>query len=201
MVDSFAVTHYDRKTAALEEFLLFAICVAGKKSIVVEKALERFLSYAYTDGTPFEVIRGMIEVGGLELCLKESRLGQYTKLARAFTEVVNANLDLRTCTAEDLEKIHGIGFKTSRFFIVHSRPEQQYAILDVHILHFMKDLGFDVPESTPTSLKKYQEIEKIYLKSVHPNGYTVAAWDLFIWTMYSTGDAQKIKKLVDTYWS
>ena len=90
-------------------------------------------------------------------------------------------IDLETCTAEDLEAIPGIGQKTSRFFITHSRPNQNYAILDTHILAWLKSLGYnDIPKSTPAG-KRYQEIEQLFLFEAKKRNVSAADLDLQIW--------------------
>lgn len=84
---------------------------------------------------------------------------------------------------EDLEAIPGIGPKTARCFLIHSRPDQQYAGLDTHVLKFLRDKGHEVPASTPTG-KKYKELEKVFLQYAAESGMTVADFDLAIWNQY-----------------
>ena len=74
--------------------------------------------------------------------------------------------------------------KTSRCFIIHSRKDANYAGLDVHILHFLKDMGYNVPGQTPLR-KQYLEIEKIFLDIVRKSEMSVAEYDLMIWRKYS----------------
>jgi hypothetical protein len=193
MIDPSKVGWNDPTDDQLEEFLIFSIAVAGKTAIYQAAAVERFLnSVSPPGGSPFEKVRWMIGVKddkkgtALRVFLENSKLGQYGKLEKAFTQLVEANLNLRTCTAEDLEKIHGIGLKTSRFFLTYTRKDQQYGILDTHILHWMRDtLHVATPKSTPTNSKQYAELEKIFLAYVNESGRTVADVDLKIWKKYS----------------
>ena len=94
--------------------------------------------------------------------------------------------------------------KTSRCFIVHSRPEVKYVGLDTHILKFIKDLGYNVPKSTPSSKKKYLEIESLFLNLVKDVNLPIASVDLLIWNFYSrskdvaaqmTGLLKKVSKI------
>ena len=116
--------------------------------------------------------------------MKRSGIGCYSNKSLGFVELAYSNLDLKTCSPEDLEKIRGIGPKTSRAFLIHSRPNQKYACLDVHLLRFMRDLGYDVPINTPTG-KKYKQIEQLWLKLANKSGMTLAEFDLTIWRKYS----------------
>lgn len=184
-INVFDIIDYERNQNELERYILFAICVAGKTAIVQEKALRDFLMLS-EEYSPFEAIRGMIKQGTFEIYLKESKLGQYTKLSKAFRQLVNSNINLETCTVEDLEAIHGVGPKTARFFLTYTRPDQQYAVLDTHILRFMREkLYIDTPKSTPTG-NKYKQLENKFLEYAKTTGKSIPVLDLEIWTAYST---------------
>jgi hypothetical protein len=117
--------------------------------------------------------------------MKELGIGCYNHKARACLELAHSGLDLQTCPAEDLEKIHGIGMKTSRCFIMHSREDSDYAGLDTHVLAFLRDLGHDVPKHTPSSKQKYQDIETKFLFLAQVVDRSPAHFDLLIWRVYS----------------
>lgn len=92
--------------------------------------------------------------------------------------------EIRNYTVEDLEQIHGVGMKTSRFFVVHSRPDQRYTILDTHILKWLGKQGYNVPKSTPPR-KRYLELEKTFLDECDKRNRNPAELDLEIWNEYS----------------
>ena len=214
MVDPNNVTLFERSAYELEEYLLFAIVVAGKKASTQAKLLQQFL-YTHADftlgrpDTPFDKIRMLIRSGeirgshaGLLEAVKNSKLGQYTRLTRCFTELIEAvdrGLDIRTCSPEELERIHGIGFKTSRFFIVHSRPNVRAAVIDTHILKFLKDVvkADGVPISTPGAANVYRRLENQFLDYI--GDLNPAEVDLAIWTAYS--QKQPIQSVVDAFWT
>jgi thermostable 8-oxoguanine DNA glycosylase len=98
--------------------------------------------------------------------------------------LVNSKLNLRTCTVEDLESVYGIGSKTARCFIIHSRPDANCAGLDTHILKFLKSKGHDVPSSTP-GRKQYKQLEQVFLGYVKQSGKSVAEFDLGVWNSYA----------------
>ena len=95
------------------------------------------------------------------------------------------DLDLETCTLDDLLAIHGVGNKTARFFLLHTRQGCDYAVLDTHILAWMRDNGVeDAPNNTPTNSKKYKQLEKKfrYLSRLRYPYLSDAQIDLLIWS-------------------
>lgn len=188
MIDPTAVTNYNRTDAELEEYVLFCIAVAGKTAQIIARQLQDLLDHAVGSG-PFDKIRNLIKIGKLHLALKQSRLGKYFVLMKAYEQILNLNL--RTCTLEDLEKVYGIGPKTARYFMLHTRPNVQIAALDTHILKFLKEQGYAVPDHTPTG-KKYKELEQIFIAEATKRGRQIAEFDLAIWNHYSK-DGDKTK--------
>lgn len=183
MIDPQNIVRYDYTDEQLEELLIFCVCVAGKKASTIAPAVALLLK-----GQPaFEVIRGILEADDtgwiLSQRLKKCGIGCFTQKAETLKQIVEADLDLRTCSVSDLEAIKGIGPKTSRFFIMSSRRGVQHAALDTHILRWLRDQGIDAPKSTPTG-KKYLTLEETFVKMV-PEGKTPAEFDLEIWREYS----------------
>jgi hypothetical protein len=181
----------------LEEFLLFAIAVAGRRADATAVALETLLRRLPCHGSvrPFRQLQffqldnrpdgpdsaflcGHVELGDL---MKESGIGCYTQKARSFLEVANANLDLETCETGELEEIYGIGMKTSRFFILYTRPSvDNIAILDTHILKWMGKRGYEVPTQTPKS-RRYLQLEYSFLEEAWLRNKTPRELDKIIW--------------------
>ena len=58
---------------------------------------------------------------GLNAMLQSASTGNYGRISRALFNVVKAGLDLRTVMPEKLERFHGIGPKTARFFVIWIR--------------------------------------------------------------------------------
>lgn len=182
MIDPQNITDYNRSDEELEELLLFSAAVTAKTAVVIAKQLDNFLSGIRGD-SPFDKVRRTISANTLIWRLKAARIGQYKRLEKAFTQIVELNP--RTCTVEQLEAIHGIGPKTARFFILHSRPNQRIAALDTHMIHYLRDLGYTKLNNTPSSRKKYLELETIFIAEADKAGKTVAEFDLSIWNKYS----------------
>lgn len=180
MVDPSKVTDFKRTREELEEFLLFCIVVAGKTAIIQARKLDEFLQ----GGAPFQLLKKYLKNKTLSQEIKKVKLGQYNRLEKAFTQVIE--LDVFTCGVEDLEKITGIGPKTARFFILHSRSNQKVAVLDTHILKWLRDeLKIDTPKSTPNS-KQYLILEQEFLNYCKQHKKNPAVLDLEIWNKYST---------------
>lgn len=193
MIDPTKITNFERSNEELEELLLFCIAVAGKNATVTAKNLDKLLDYAreYTDGSPFVLIKHLSSKYNLKNLIKTFGFGCQSVKSRGFIEAANSGLDLRRCTPEDLEKIHGIGMKTSRFFLLHSRKNANVACLDTHILQWLsKHSGFEVPKQTPTR-KKYLHLEKVFLKVSDILNIDPSDLDLRIWNM-SRGSDEKL---------
>ena len=190
MIDAKKITNFKATDHELEELILFWILAAGKNGVTSAKCLDNFLtSWQTAFGemrlSPFEIIEKVDKKQILPHELKRFGIGCFNRKAQYFRNIIYANLNLRTCTVEELENINGIGAKTARCFLIHSRKNQRFAALDTHVLKFLKDKGHEVPKSTPAKRsKKYYELEKIFLNYVKESGKTVAEFDLNLWNYY-----------------
>ena len=183
VIDPKNITDFNRTDNQLEMFWLFCIAVAGKNSDTTSKLLS-LMFYARQD-SPFDYLRDLGQTG-IHNMLVVNRSGQYRRISKAFTQ--SLDLDLRTCTLEDLLSIYGVGPKTARFFLLHSREDCQHAVLDTHILKWMKDHGIDnAPDTTPQNKKTYIEYENMFYLLVQHYfpGLSLAQADLLIWTQQS----------------
>lgn len=194
MITPHNITNYNRTQAELEEFLLFAILVAGKTAKTQAEKLNLFLQdHPVKNGTlndkkdsPFEFIQRLINLNMLKLWMMDCKLGQYNRLDKAIRGILQFKGKLDSVSAQELETIEGIGPKTSRFFLLHSRPNLRVAVLDTHILKFLDEKGYSVPKATPSSKKKYRKIELDFLAECDKAGKNVADMDLEIWKSYAT---------------
>ena len=194
MIDPTKITNYKQTTRQLEEVLLFWICAAGKNGRTAARCLDSLMKdiYGYEVG-PFKAISDYVDmffaypqdILPLYLKLKEHGIGCYRNKARTMLELSYCNINLCTCTTDDLEALYGIGFKTARCFILHSRKDARVAGLDTHMLKHLRDLGYDAPLSTPSSKKQYLTFEKIVLSLSDTAGMSPADYDLMVWNKYS----------------
>jgi endonuclease III len=188
MIDPDNITNFNRTESELEEVLIFWICVAGKTAATIKRCVENVLleaekSYKTPPLTrkPFNLIR---KIGKHDLAsvLRRNGIGCHTAKAGAIWELATSGLDLKTCSYEDLRAIKGIGRKTSKCFLIHSRRDARAAGLDTHILKGLRRRGYtEAPLSTPSSDREYRYWENIVLDLVQIEGKSVAEWDLYEW--------------------
>ena len=171
--------NFSRSDYELEEFLLLCIFVAGKGSKVQSGKLEMLIEELGCKDSIFSVLCEM-SIGEIEKVLVKVKAGQYSRLSKCLYELSRKGLCLRTCTCEELESISGIGMKTSRFFVTYSRPNTNYAILDTHILAWLREIFPDAPKSTPTK-SAYLVWEKRFLVLCETHKTTPHELDLKIW--------------------
>jgi thermostable 8-oxoguanine DNA glycosylase len=123
---------------------------------------------------------------GIHNALVANKVGQYTRLTKGVMQ--SLDLDLTNCTLEDLLKIHGVGNKTARFFLLHTRKGCEYAVLDTHILAWLRSHGVEeAPKTTPTDNRLYRLIENRFRhmsRASYPH-LTDAEIDLLIWSIQS----------------
>lgn len=181
-----SVTNFQRTDAELQSFWLFCMFVAGKNSDHAARCLERLLHKAKGFDTPFEYLSSIGEVG-IHNALVASKIGQYARLTKGILHSLRYATDLRTVSVDELQTIFGVGPKTARFFVLHSRADAKCAVLDTHILKWMREHGMDAPFQTPQNMEvyKYLESQFIGVASMRFPNLTLAEIDLIIWTEQS----------------
>lgn len=191
MIDPREMTKYDCTDNELEERILFSCCVAGKNAMSTARGLHSFFNtiecFSIFKSSPFKQIQCVKSRFGYDFIietLKRSGIGCYNNRARTFSDLIDKKLDLKTCSVKDLEEVWGIGEKTSRFFILHTRPNVRYAALDTHIRKHMESLGIKFPKGQPKG-KRYKKLEDDFLRLADQSGMTVAEYDLHLWNLYA----------------
>lgn len=179
-----AITIYDRDDEALQRFFIFSVIAAGKDSDWAAAKVGHLLRNKPPGALPLPWLRD--HAADPHNVLVVNRVGQYTRIYNAITEA--ADVDLRTATVEELDGIFGVGPKTARLFVLHSRPGAECVPLDTHILKWLRDLKVDdVPPETPQSKKQYHRLEGLalaFMKANYP-GVPIAQTDLLLWARYS----------------
>lgn len=171
-----------------EYFLIFSIIVAGRNAKMALEKAWRLLEFTWGEETPFDLIKHYIDHNTLTQKLKTLKIGQYTRIEKALKDIVNLNVE--TCTLDDLLACHGVGNKTARFFLLNTRKDAEYAVLDTHILKWLRSIfgnWMSVPKSTPTSGSRYAlwEYKAIQaMKKEYPER-TLAQADFEIWKTFA----------------
>ena len=188
MINPAEVTNYNRTQSELQEFLLFCINVAGKKSSIESPKLEVFIQRAKDitkESSPFNCIKKLIQLGRLQEIMHWAKLSPYKQRYNSYVDAVKVG-DLQKVTLNRLLQVAGIGLKTARFFLSHSREDFDEPMLDTHILHFLRDQGYaDAPKSTPSNENTYHYFANIFKNIARQLGKTVTDLDLEIWKQYS----------------
>jgi hypothetical protein len=192
MIDPCNVTDHARTPAQLEEFLLFCVVVAGKNADQQARKLEGFLK----GRRPFALIRELERKGTLEQELKRVRIGKYSLLVRGFRQLAASGIDLASCSWEDLTQFPGIGLKTAKFFVLHSREGEMHGVLDTHVLGWISEhwappgsRQVAVPRHSPQDPSSYRFWETVYFgmvtarfhHSARPGSVDWAKFDLDLW--------------------
>lgn len=186
MIDPTKVTNFARNKRELEIFWVFCLFVAGKNSDIAANKINQLVHSIPGDCTLFDYFRN----NGVRNTLEQIKIGQYNRLTKAIEQ--SLNIDLFVATLNELLNIHGVGPKTARFFIVHSRKGAKYAVLDTHILKYINalELWDNVPAQTPNKTQ-YPIWEQRFIDicyKYYPN-MSIAEIDLMIWKMVSGRNA------------
>ena len=185
LIDPKDITNYNRTDIELQSFWIFCILVAGKNSDTTSRLVTKLLKDRGRM-TPFEFIKSL-KLSELHNYLKAHKTGQYDRIRKAL--YFSSKLDLRTCTRDDLMNVYGVGPKTARFFLLHTREFCDEVVLDTHILRWMREkCGVkEAHKNTPQNPEKYAQYAGLckYLMEEHYTDLTLAQADLMIWTEMS----------------
>jgi Thermostable 8-oxoguanine DNA glycosylase len=188
MIDAYDVTRFDRTEAELQEYLMFCLAVAGKKASMIAQKLHDFLSPMEETETPFSYVSRLVAEDRLTGELLRVRMGKYGILGHAYPEIARRFPGrLATVPVAELETIRGIGPKTARYFVLHSRRDPgQIAVIDTHIMKYLRHLGHDVPVRLPTKAN-YARLEGLMIDAARMSGMPMADFDLAVWSHYASG--------------
>jgi hypothetical protein len=203
MIDPCNVTKYDRENHELEEFLMFSMLAAGKNAddaalktdrmnrLLLEELVLKQWGH-YIDGKlsgPLDACRSLDHSNVIRL-MKQARTGKYKVLSRGFIQAGYIALDVpdHNTLIKKLLGVSGISLKTARFYLVHTNRKARYAVIDTHILKYLRLYGVEVPDKvSKVTPKKYLELEKRWLAitdKAFPN-QTIAERDIHIWRQQS----------------
>jgi thermostable 8-oxoguanine DNA glycosylase len=196
MIDPTKITDFARTQHEMEEFWLFCIAVAGKTASQMAAKIDQFLSGKTASEGPYDYVRRLIAEDRLRSELERVKMGKYRLLVQGYAEcVADSGPDLSTATPRDLEAICGVKHKTARFFILHSRENADVAVIDTHVLKYLKHRGHDgIPDSVPQN-DRYYEIEELMKGEARLSSLTFADFDLAVWNHYSSKGASPLPLL------
>lgn len=162
-----------------ERIAVHGVLSAGNNARRVEKAIVAMQEKA----DPMPLLSWLARDDGrhMESTLRAYNCSRdYGRSTRALLAL--SKFDLFTCTLDDLLGVYGVGNKTARFILTNVRPDEcQYAVLDTHVLLWLSEQGVKVPASTPSSPKRYRELEQEFARMAEARGITMNELDSLIY--------------------
>lgn len=198
----------NRSKRDLHQFLAFSVAVAGHNADSTARGIDNYLgNYCINFNLdPFEAarddqLRKDNLIGGdmgrriLSTKLSQCGLGCSTQRARSFQQIalmIEKGFDVSKATIDELEGIHGISHKTSRFFLLYTRPNQRYAAIDTHVWKALGEHYSDRPKNIPSSTKQYRLWEDRFLKLMEDKFFkntnmSYAEFDFYHWSSMRNG--------------
>jgi thermostable 8-oxoguanine DNA glycosylase len=161
--------------------MLFSILAAGKTA-----SLAHDKTMAITDDLEGNDLFLFLIQRGVEY-YKERKIGRYHTMTGAFEHLYLLNL--ATAALDDLLEVPGVGNKTARFFLMNTREDQRFAILDVHILRWLGRYHPNIPTATPAGNHRYRRIEKLAIAEMEKRfpGRDLLTIDALIWHAGTNG--------------
>lgn len=191
MIDPSNITNFQRTDHELEEFALFCPAAAGKNSqeqaykptrliALLQRGSDRSTSpfgrIAMAEGESFGY-----DPNQLMEAMRRSKIGKYSLLYDAYVRLCRLTPnELRTLPVEEFEKLPGFGMKTARFFVLHSRPTDDIACIDTHVLRYLRIAGLNVPNDVG-SPSRYLAAEKAFLVQAGRLGIEPWRLDINVW--------------------
>ena len=180
-IDYNNITDFSRSSEELTAFLMWCTVTPGKRSDVITP---KFNSMFTDKDTPTKLIRAHGKT--VRAALEKAGIGQYDRISKCWKQVskiIKPKNLLADITRDDLIKIDGIGPKTASFFVAHSQPWSEVAVLDTHILQYLQQKfpKYPVPSATPQDLDEYKRLEYMFLgiacsKDMEPHELDTQIW-------------------------
>lgn len=165
-------------------FLLWCTVTPGKKSETITPAFNSI----FTSVKPSDLLNR--DGRSITAALRNASIGQYKRLSACWRTISQYKPygQFYKVDRDELTKIPGIGPKTASFFVLHSRPHSDIAVLDVHILRYLKRKfpKYPVPEQTPQDLDEYKRLEAMFLGLSCQANKMASEFDTELWQKHST---------------
>ena len=198
MIDPTRTTNYQATDQDLQEMIVFWILAAGKSGVLAARIAAHIRTLAETAG--LSIFKWVLEreKGYLRRCLRLRGMGCWTSKSETIDEIAwhcdDGILDLRLSSHEDLQRVRGIGPKTARCFVLHSRRNAKCIGLDTHMLFYLQLKGYEVPHHTPSNEAEYRRIEQFALHQAAVHDMNPAEFDLAVWNYIRTFWSRDAKK-------
>lgn len=114
--------------------------------------------------------------------------------AISLSEIVYERRSPRERRSDLIRLLPGLGPKQSSMFLRNARSTDDLAVLDAHVLRFMRTARLiSVRLPAPSGLKQYEAMEEILRRYAHRVGYSLACLDWAIWTVMRVASRERRK--------
>jgi N-glycosylase/DNA lyase len=111
-------------------------------------------------------------------CTVESIYGRGSSLR----EILKSAADCKNARISIMSSALGAGPKQASLFLRNIGYSADLAVLDTHVLQYMRWMGLtDRAESSVQNLKTYEDLEHAFRDHVRELGFTVGEYDLAVW--------------------
>ena len=183
-IDQYRITKDNRTPTQLLHFLLWTTVVAGKRSDVQTTKFNQL----FEEQEPEDLINQ--HGNAVRGALRSVGMGQETRLTKCWRHIANniRPTHLRNIDRDILVQVPGIGMKTASFFIAHSQAWPEIAVLDTHILKWLRDQfpKLSIPRITPQQPQEYKDIEALFLGRSCQLNISPTDLDNLIWQTATT---------------
>ena len=105
---------------------------------------------------------------------------------RCLVVMIRAAKDAREARRRIVEGVCGLGPKQASFFLRQIGYPEPVAILDVHVLAYMRLAGLCEEGKTPQSIHRYEDLERRLLSYAYGRGFSTPMLDSAIWITMRT---------------
>jgi thermostable 8-oxoguanine DNA glycosylase len=170
-----------------ELVLLFSIMAAGKSADRTSDALN-YMMHMLPGNTPLDKIRGLVKRQDALEKLKSFRIGQHNRILKAFRAIVDFDVDVTPPDPDKLRNIPGIGLKTSSFVALVYDRTLPVAVLDTHVLKFLRNrMKIEAPLGTPSSAKIYDRLSRPIIRLATLLDVTCGDLNIVLWKLGKEG--------------
>lgn len=117
--------------AELEKLAVFAVCVAGKSARTTLPKVSAI--FQNIPDTPLNHLRKLVKDKTLHAELQQRKMGQYTRISAALTQMSKLPDDWQWYHLLD---VRGVGYKTAKLVQLYTWPGGECACIDRHVLRY-----------------------------------------------------------------
>lgn len=176
---------YETATAALRRLLRAGLLeldyLAGNVDATAEEIAAALRELPGTDGAsasyPFPNIRAR------HIC---ESYGEFYRHGACLGDLLRRHESALLMRRQLVAKAAGIGAKQASLFLRNVGHSDDLAVLDVHVLRYMRLMGLRESEEPPRSLRAYENTEECLRSHAGEAGYSLGSFDYAVWVVMRT---------------